>query len=74
MHQCEARRRVVLIARQLGFQSESADSEHESNDSDFQLVVPGRLFVKQGELKKVRLKFLSNLQYAQLMFLDFDVG
>jgi hypothetical protein len=44
MHQCERRRRVLHIARQ--FSDEDAQL--------MQLVVPGRVFVKQGDLKKVR--------------------
>jgi hypothetical protein len=46
MHQCERRRRVLHIARQ--FSDEDAQL--------MQLVVPGRVFVKQGDLKKVRAR------------------
>ena len=44
MHQCERRRRVLHIARQ--FSDEDAQL--------MQLVVPGREFLRQGDLKKVR--------------------
>ena len=49
MHQCERRRRVLHIARQ--FSDEDAQL--------MQLVVPGRVFVRQGDLKKVHTKLKS---------------